>query len=249
MDFPSARIVAPLLEVVDSVDSTNAELARRERSAAQPDFAVLATLDQTRGAALAVSVLLRPRRIPADRLGVLSLLGGLAVREAVAARLPGREVAVKWPNDVLVEGRKVSGVLAEVVGEGAVVLGAGINTAMTASELPVPTATSIAIESGAAADPAELADRVLAAYLGALGPLVARLEDAGGDIESSGIRAELEAACGTIGARVRAELPDGRVLTGTGLGIGADGSLRLAVDGSAEPAAILAGDVTHLRYQ
>ena len=49
MDLPLARAAAPALEVVDSIGSTNAELAARERVAAQPHGTVLATLDQTAG--------------------------------------------------------------------------------------------------------------------------------------------------------------------------------------------------------
>ncbi len=262
-DLPRSSALAVGLEVIGSVASTNAELARRERIASQPHFTALATLDQTNGrgrlgrtwsaapgAALAVSVVIRPESIPAERLGLLTLLGGLAAHNAVSALLPGSLVAVKWPNDVLVAGRKVVGVLAEVVpATGAVVLGVGINTAMTAAQLPVPTATSIAIESGRAEDPVELADRVLSELLAALAGLVARFEIARGDIDRAGIRDELERACGTIGELISVEQPDGSTFTGRALGIGADGSLLVATSGSGDPAAILAGDVTHLRYQ
>ncbi len=262
-DLPRAAALAAGLEVVDSVGSTNAELARRERTARQPHFTALATLDQTAGRgrlgrtcsaapgpALAVSVVIRSEAIPAERLGLLTLLGGLAARAAVASELPARRVMVKWPNDVLVDGRKVAGVLAQIVPEtGAVVLGVGINTAMTAAQRPVPTATSIAIEQGRPSDPLGLADRVLEGLLAALAGLVARFEAARGDIGLAGLRDELEAACGTLGELVSVELPDGRSIRGQALGIGADGSLLVASGGSERPAAILAGDVTHLRYQ
>jgi len=251
------------VEWIERVESTNVELVRRERIAPQPHFRVLATLDQTSGrgrlgrtwsaapgAALAVSVLVRPESIPPDRLGLLTLLAGLAARDSVAALLPGRPVSVKWPNDVLVAGRKIVGVLAEVEPRtGAVVIGVGINTAMTQAQLPVPTATSLAIESGEQAEPRELADRVLTGFLARLADLVERFEAARGDIDASGIRAELEAACGTLGERVSVQLPGGTRIAGTALGIGPDGSLSLRVDGSERPTAILAGDVTHLRYQ
>jgi len=262
-DLPAASALAPGLEVVGAVASTNTELARRERLAPQPHFTALATLHQTQGkgrlgrvwsaepgASLAVSVVVRPEAIPLERLGLLALLGGLAARHAVAAQLPSRPVAVKWPNDVLVAGRKIAGVLAEVVpSSGAVVLGVGINTAMTTAQLPVPTATSLAIESGAPEDPVALADRVLTEFLATLAGLVARFEIARGDVELAGLRDELEAACGTLGELVAVEQPDGSILRGRALGIGADGSLLVAAGGETDPAAILAGDVTHLRYQ
>lgn len=251
------------VEWLPRVDSTNVELVRRERAARQPHLTALATLDQTGGrgrlgrswtaapgAALAVSVLVRPERIPPDRLGLLTLLAGLAAHGAVAAELPERRVAIKWPNDVLVAGRKIVGVLAEVEpSTGAVVVGVGINTAMTAAQLPVPTATSIAIESGEPAAPEELADRVLSAFLARFTSLLERFEAARGDLDRAGIRGELEAACGTLGERVRVELPGRQLRSGTAVGIAPDGALLLLADGSAEPTAILAGDVTHLRYQ
>jgi len=263
MNFPLSRAVVPGLEVIESVESTNDELGRRERAIRQPHFTVLATLDQTAGrgrlgrtwsappgAALAVSVLIRPEAIPAERLGLFTLLGGLAAHHAVATELVGGRVAVKWPNDVLVGDRKLVGVLAQVISEtGAVVLGVGINTAMTPEQLPVPTATSIAIEQGRASDPDELADRVLATFLGVLADLIERFEAARGDIDRAGLREELEAACGTLGERVSVELPDGTFSRGQALGIGADGSLFVRMDGTDGPTAILAGDVTHLRYQ
>ena len=80
------------------------------------------------GASLLLSVLLKPppERHPAE----LTLVGGLAV-----ARALGPQAKLKWPNDVLIDGRKVSGGLADLR-DGAVVLGIGINVNQTADELP-----------------------------------------------------------------------------------------------------------------
>jgi len=259
--FPLARALTPGLEVLPSIGSTNAELARRERLAPQPHFTSLVTLEQTAGrgrlgrewvappgAAVALSVLIRPRLVPQERRGLLTLLGGLAAREAVALQLPEASVRLKWPNDVLVGGRKIAGVLAQLVPEtGAIVLGIGINTAMTPEQLPVSTATSIAIESAVAPDPARLADDVVTELLVALAGLVARFEAARGELDRAGLRDQLEAACGTLGESVRVELPGGGELRGQAIGIGADGSLIVATpDG--RPAEVVAGDVTHLRH-
>lgn len=259
------RVMA--VEWVERTESTNAELVRRERVTAQPHLHALATLDQTQGrgrlgrtwtappgSAVALSVVIRPGSIPPDRLGLLTLLAGLAARDAVASLLPTSTVSVKWPNDVLIGGRKVAGVLAEVEpSTGAVILGVGVNTAMTTAQLPVPTATSIAIESGAEStaptDPRALAEPVVTAFLARLTGLVERFEAAGGDLDSARIREELEAACGTLGERVAVEQPDGVTTTGLALGIGPDGALIVRKDGSDGSTAILAGDVTHLRYQ
>lgn len=249
----------PVIDWLERADSTNAVLAARERDALQPHLAVVATLDQRvgrgrldrtwsapAGASLALSILVRVDRLPPERLGALPLVGGLAAREAAASLLPGRAVGVKWPNDVLVDGRKLAGVLAEAVPTGAVVLGVGMNTAMRAEELPVPTATSIAIAGGAPVD-AEAVRRLAAAIVAGVGRRVERLAAAGGDLAASGLLAELEEACETIGREVRVELPGGRRLLATAVGVDGDGALVVAESG--RTTAILAGDVTHLRYQ
>lgn len=267
--FALSAAESPRLIVLPSAASTNTELAQLARTEPLPAFTAVVTLDQRAGrgrlgrtwtapaaASLAVSVWLAPRVDP-DRWGPITLLGGLAARAAVAAQLPGRDVAVKWPNDVLIAGRKVTGVLAEIVAERpGIVLGIGINTAMRETELPVPTATSIAIEqAGTGAghdrgvDPVALADAVLAALLRELRRLVTRFEEADGDLERAGLLAELHRHCGTIGRDVRVELPDGTTLEGRALAIRGDGALEIERDESRPPTAILAGDVTHLRYQ
>lgn len=264
VSFPRSRALTPGLEVVDRIDSTNAELARRERLAPQPHFASLVTLEQTAGrgrlgrtwvapagAAIAISVVIRPTAVPQPKWGLLTLLGGLAAREAIAAQLPDADVTVKWPNDVLVGGRKIAGVLAQLVPEtGTVILGVGMNTAMTSAQLPVPTATSIAIECGDAdgGDATRLADDVVTEFLAALAGLVARFEAALGDIDLAGLRDQLEAACSTLGESVRVELPTGDEVRGQAIGIGADGSLLIATPDGDTPAEVFAGDVTHLRH-
>jgi len=85
-----------------------------------------------------VSVLLRPEIEP-SRLPELSLVAGGAVAEAIAD-VTGIDPAIKFPNDVLIGGRKVAGVLAES-SEGRVVLGIGINVNQTLEQLPTETET------------------------------------------------------------------------------------------------------------
>jgi BirA family biotin operon repressor/biotin-[acetyl-CoA-carboxylase] ligase len=87
------------------------------------------------GTALLCSVLLRP---PTDRhLPELSLVGGVAAADAVEAALD-LSAQIKWPNDVMVDRRKVAGVLAEAR-DGAVVLGIGLNVNQTRDQLPGDT--------------------------------------------------------------------------------------------------------------
>ena len=115
------------------------------------------------GTSLLFSIVLTPG-VPSERLPELSVVAGEAVAEAIAAET-GLTTTVKPPNDVLVDGRKVAGVLAEA-NEGRVTLGIGINVTQTDSELPPRAefpATSLAL-AGVTADRASL----LAAVLDAL---------------------------------------------------------------------------------
>jgi BirA family biotin operon repressor/biotin-[acetyl-CoA-carboxylase] ligase len=187
-------------------------------------------------------VLVRPT-VPQQRYGWLSLLAGAAMTDAV--RFVGGAAELKWPNDVLLGGRKVCGILAEVLPDGSgVVVGAGLNHRIPADALPVPTATSLAAV-GLPSDP----DAVVTAYLDRLFALLDAFEGAGGDPERSGLRAAVERVCATIGSAVRVELPDGGVETGRATGLDDDGRLIVARDRDPSPLVVAAGDVTHLRYQ
>jgi BirA family biotin operon repressor/biotin-[acetyl-CoA-carboxylase] ligase len=108
-----------------------------------------------------VSVLLRPEIEP-SRLPELSLVAGGAVAEAIAD-VTGIDPAIKFPNDVLVGGKKVAGILAES-SEGRVVLGVGVNANQTADELPDDAQTqptSLRIELGKPVDRAVLLAAIL----------------------------------------------------------------------------------------
>lgn len=263
MSFDRSREVAPALYELASSSSTNTELAARADREGFGDLTVMLTRYQSAGkgrlgrswtappgASVATSVLLRPRlpdgSTPApDRLGWLPVIAGVAMAEAVSSALPGREVGFKWPNDVLVGGRKICGVLAELLHSGTgVVVGAGLNTRMTAEELPVPTATSLAVEGLQVDD--DLEDQVLAAYLEGLRDRVARYLAGGADAEASGIRAQARARCLTLGRSVRIELPGGDQLLGTAVDLDADARLIVA-DQEGVARSVAAGDVTHVR--
>ena len=265
LDFPAAATVATRVEVASRTGSTNADLVRAHAldPGAWPNLSVLVTDDQTdgrgrrgraweapAGTALAISVVLDVSSLrPAER-GWVPLLAGAALTRAVAAQLSAQvgdshTVRMKWPNDVLVDGRKISGILAEVVpgAQDSIVVGAGVNTAMTAEQLPVPTATSLAV-LGATVTPAVL-DTLLADYLAALGELVGALLLEDGDASRSGVHDEVEALCGTIGSSVRVQLPDGTELVGEAVRIGPHG--ELVVRSGADETSVVAGDVVHVR--
>ena len=100
------------------------------------------------GTSVLVSILLLPA-VDAPRLPELSLVAGGAVAQAIA-EVTGLEPAIKFPNDVLLGGRKVAGILAES-SEGRVVLGIGVNANQTLEQLPVGAKTeptSLRLELG-----------------------------------------------------------------------------------------------------
>jgi BirA family biotin operon repressor/biotin-[acetyl-CoA-carboxylase] ligase len=106
------------------------------------------TWEAPTGTSVLVSVILLPA-VAASRLPELSLVAGGAVAEAIAD-VTGIEPAIKFPNDVLIGGRKVAGVLAES-SEGRVVLGIGVNANQTLDQLPADPQTkptSLRIEVG-----------------------------------------------------------------------------------------------------
>jgi BirA family biotin operon repressor/biotin-[acetyl-CoA-carboxylase] ligase len=113
------------------------------------------------GSSILVSVLLFPP-VEAPRLPELSLIAGGAVAEAIT-HVSGIEPSIKFPNDVLIGGRKVAGILAES-SEGRVVLGIGVNANQTREQLPAEAQTeptSLRLELDAPVDRARLLAEIL----------------------------------------------------------------------------------------
>ena len=190
-------------------------------------------------AGVLMSMLLRPSVAPA-RLPLLPLLTGVAVAEAVraVAELPAM---VKWPNDLLVDGRKLGGILVERTADGAVVVGVGVNVSTRAEELPVPTATSVQI-AGGAADRESLVKEILRAFERRY---VAFVEAAGAPTSILPVYREV---CETIGSQVTVQLPDGGSARGTAVGVD-DGGMLVVRDGDGVERAWSAGDVVHVRAE
>lgn len=253
VDFRRSRAVVPGLEVLPEAGSTNDVLSAR--AAGLPDLSVIVTTNQTGGRGrlgrvwvsppgrtLAISVLLKPEGLAPDAFGWFPLLAGLAMSRAIAPFVPGT-VSVKWPNDVLIDGAKVSGTLSELLPDlSGLVIGVGVNLYQEPDELPTATSTSLVVAGAEAPD----ADAVLASYLAHLITLYREYLTAGGDPVRSALRDEVVEACHTIGRAVRVELPGGDDLLGTAVGIDVDG--RLIVESDTGRTAVAAGDVTHLRY-
>lgn len=252
MRFPQTAAVASRVDVVAESASTNADLRQAAVDAADwPHLSVLLTGNQTAGrgrlgrswvappgASLAISVLLRALPTSTEARGWIPLAAGVAMADAVAAQLGQSQVGVKWPNDVLVDGRKICGILAEVTGD-AIIVGTGVNIAMTTGQLPVPTATSFAVLGVDADD-----DRLVAEYLHSLEELVAALA-ASGDAVASGLHSAATERCLTLGQDVEASLPDGSILRGRATRLERDGRLVVEAAGVEHP--IAAGDVIHAR--
>ncbi|NHC23732.1 biotin--[acetyl-CoA-carboxylase] ligase [Nocardioides sp. IC4_145] len=242
------------VEVVDETPSTNALVVERARAGA-PEGLVVVTEHQTAGrgrldrswetparSALTFSLLLRPTA-PTRSWPWLPLLAGYAVDKALKAA--GFDAGVKWPNDVLIGDRKVAGILVERIetdqGPCAVV-GIGINVGLGPDELPVPTATSLAIE--AAGRPVPDRTALLVDVLASLREAYDAWQ-AGGDLAGMRLAESYADACVTVGRQVRVDLPDGSVLTGMATAI--DPSGHLVVAGPDRQVAVGAGDVVHVR--
>lgn len=257
------------LEHTSSTGSTNTDLVAAAHQGA-PAWTVFLTEHQNagrgrmgrkfvspEGAQLTLSFLIRPPKSSLARIGTMALATGLALVDALQegplseyapqtyatdqAANPVPEVGLKWPNDLLSNGRKLCGILAEAVDLGdhpAVVIGLGLNTALTLDELPVAHATSLALE-GIPYERNELAVRVLHALHERMSQWErgeARLMD------------EYRAVCTSIGKHVRVVLPGDEELLGQVETVSDDGQL-IVVDRSGERHELAVGDVVHLRLQ
>lgn len=235
--------------VTSRTSSTNVDLAAAARAGA-PEGAIHTTDEQTAGrgrldrswdapagSGIAVSVLLRPTGIEAQRWVWLPLLVGLAVDATV--RECGVDSGLKWPNDVMVDDRKLAGMLLERVetpAGPAAVVGIGLNVSLRREELPVETATSLVLEGATETD----RTIVLRSLLRNVEALYRAWLASGGDPEA-GIRQSYVRRCRSVGRRVRVSLADAEAIEGEATGIDQLG--RLVVDGRP----ISAGDITHVR--
>lgn len=241
------------VRVVATTGSTSADLVDLARAGAPEGTVVLADYQSAgrgrlgrgwhapAGTSIAVSMLFRPATVQLDRWPWLPLLCGVAVVEAVTAEA-GVPATLKWPNDVLVDGQKLAGLLAEMVpaaeGTGAVVVGLGLNVTVGSADLP-PAATSLARCGAPETDRIAL----LAAVLTRVASRYMSWRDRGGDPVAP--RAAYRSLCSTLGTEVRVLLPAGAELAGRAVDIDAAG--RLVVSTAAGGRALSVGDVVHVR--
>lgn len=249
------RWLARTIHYLDSTDSTNRVALDLGREGAAHGSVVIAE-GQTAGRGrlgrsffsppyrnLYTSIVLRPELTTAEAPSLI-LSAGAAVAEAVAASVPDPEaVEIKWPNDVLLGGRKACGILMELSAEAArvafAVLGIGVNLNVGARDFPEElreTATSLRAHAGAPVDRAAFARRLYGTLEAVLDAHVQR------GFES--VRPRFEARFRMAGRRVEVSELSGAVLRGTALGVDADGALRVRREDDGRAVRVLAGDVT-----
>lgn len=252
------------LHISQSTGSTNDDLVERAKDGSLAHLSVESTEHQMAGhgrlgrgwetparSSLAISIFFRPE--PGfDPAGLpwLSMLCATAMVQTIRERT-GLAAGLKWPNDVVAEGFKLGGVLAQLVvtpSGPAVVVGTGLNVDQERAELPVPTAASLQLLRGTGTDRTEL----MAGYLGRVAELHGSFAAVHGRAQApalahgQSLRGTVAASLVSLGHQVDAHLPDGSVLRGTAEELGADGALILR-DGRGQAHHVLAADVFHLR--
>ncbi len=243
------------LHLLDETPSTNTAALRMAEAGAPHRTAVLAD-SQTegrgregrewrtpRGSAIALSVIVRPDSGP-EWWPWIGLVAALAIREAIQHEC-ALAARVKWPNDVLIRGRKVAGVLTETRwhplhrAQRAVIVGIGVNANNRAAALPesfAASATSILDASGSVVDRSRLAAAILNRLADGIDALP-RSADA--------LRSRWAVASATAGNQVTVSTPTG-LLEGADEGLDPLGRLMVRTrDGRL--AAVHTGDVLLLR--
>jgi BirA family biotin operon repressor/biotin-[acetyl-CoA-carboxylase] ligase len=217
----------------ETVDSTNGYLLQRAAGGAAEGLVAVAD-EQSAGrgrlgrtwvapaaSALLVSVLLRPA-LAAERTHLVTLAAGLAALDAID-RLAPTPAGLKWPNDVVVDDRKLAGILAEADSAGAVIVGMGFNVDPDAFPVELQDiATALVLDRR----------RLLVEWLRAYDARLSALDN---------VVADAAARSATLGRRVRVELAH-ETFEGTAGSLTDEGFL--VVDGRV----VSAGDVVHLRH-
>ena len=238
--------VAWRLEVHDSLPST-ADLCASRAEAGEPEGLAILARQQTAGHGtrgrswagaagnLFLSVLLRPGG-PAREASQWSLLAGVALAEALAAHLPDAALALKWPNDVLLHGGKVAGILVESAADARgdliwLSIGLGANLAVAPS---VPGhATACLADHGPPPSPETMARQVLG--------VLEHWRDVRAHAGFAPVRAAFLARAPAPGTAITLRFGE-RMLGGAFAGLGDDGSLLLRTGGRIQ--AFAAGEVT-----
>lgn len=248
------KIVGREIHLFAELASTNT-LAMEMAAKGAPEGAVVLAEVQTGGKGrlgrkwispkgnLYLSVILRPR-IPTHKAPLITLMGAVAAASAIR-NVCQVQASIKWPNDILVEGRKVSGLLTEMSAEPDrvkhIVLGMGINVNMEMSRLPPDLraiTTTLAAETKTPVDRTALLQQVLRELDHWYGIFLRNDAD---------VLKEWETLNLTIGNRVGVS-GAGETLEGYAQGIDSEGRLIVRLDDGASRT-VAAGDVTLLKKQ
>lgn len=235
------RAWAPEVRFLEQTTSTNTVAAEWARDGAAEGCIVVAdhqTAGRGRmdrswfsrpGAGLLFSIVLRPS-LSVEHFGLINLVAGVAMCRALEILSIGARL--KWPNDILTDGKKVCGMLSEMVNGTALILGVGVNVNLSVDDLPAEirdSATSLSQVTGRSVDRSE----VLIEFLGAFGPRYSGL--------TGQALSEYRGLCETLGKRVRVETGKGFV-EGIASDVSETGALILDTG-----EVIHSGDVIHLR--
>ena len=249
----TGKTIGCVFHYLETVDSTN-HVALRLAQEGAPEGTVVMADRQTAGKGrlqrvwqsppgcnIYLSVILRPTASPPEASRI-TLLSGVAIAEAIASICPAG-VTIKWPNDVLIRGRKVCGILAEMAtvgGSRAVILGIGLNVNIRREDFDPghrDMATSLFEETG------RTHSREDVVFL-----LCEWLERSYESFRCTGfapIREKWIARSDMTGKRIRVLFRD-EVQEGVMAGIDLDGKLLLN-DGQGDVRRITAGDVTIIK--
>jgi BirA family biotin operon repressor/biotin-[acetyl-CoA-carboxylase] ligase len=244
------RVVGRDIRVFEQTTSTSDVIEKLARDQAREGVVVFAeTQSKGRGRlgrkwvspsrkGLWLSVLLRPD-LPPQSATQLTIVSATALRRAIQSQT-GLEAAIKWPNDILVGGKKVAGILTELHAEldriKFLIIGIGVDVNLNQADFPAELrslASSLKIQSGKPVQRAELAVAVLRELDDEYERLIAG--------RFTAIADEWEAHCGTIGQDVVIRSGQ-RQIRGRAESLGEDGALLLRTEhGHLEP--IVGGDV------
>ncbi|MEO1190120.1 MAG: biotin--[acetyl-CoA-carboxylase] ligase [Pseudomonadota bacterium] len=233
-----------------TLDSTMAEAERQALAEAPSGTLILADRQtagrgrrgrewQTPAGNLALSALLRPS-LPLSQAALLGFAAGLALHEAVSGVFPQPDrLTLKWPNDLLLDGAKLAGILLEshATPKGALqwlVIGLGVNLTWAPTDTPY-AATALSAVTVAPLAPSQVAT----AWASAFDAWSRRFEEEG----FGPLRRAWKTRAAGLGAPLQARLADGQVLDGVFQDLDSDGSLLLKQDSLESPLKISAGDV------
>lgn len=244
--------VVPDVVWLDSVESTNEYLASQS---APSSLRAALSWNQSAGRgrlgrawispagkSLALSLELGPELIPDEPSeswrGALPLITGAQLVAALESMCD--KVSLKWPNDVLIDGKKVAGILGQIPAPRRVIIGVGINVWLADSELPTPESTSLVLQGMTDASQLHKAIGEL------ITQLVTTLQSMRQDGVPEDVWGKIRGVVSTLGREARVIFPDGQEVVGTATDLDDCGRL-IVCDHSGESHTVSAADVQHLR--